>query len=319
MKWSFLLILFITNSGWAQNLVPNPSFEEYNACPDNGDQIWLAEPWTNVLGGIDYYHECGTIDWSIPVNKGGGGYANSGQAYIGFGIWAISSLGSNAREFVGVELIDALIPGKRYNVEFYISMQDSVWYATKSMGTYLSNIQPPWDLDTLLSKEPQVKYEGTEFLTEKEGWTKIEGSFIAEGGEKYITIGNFDDDANTETVFVPGGGVFKPDLPHYWEVVGYFIDDVSVTVDTTIGINELEEVKFDVYPNPSKGAIIVETEQIYATTTFQLVDITGRIIFSVSLSSTKTAINLSALSPGIYAALLFQNDAVISRKKIVKE
>ena len=184
MKWLLVWILFINHLGWAQNLVPNPSFEEHDTCPDNGDQIWLAQPWTNVLGGIDYYHECGISEYSIPVNRGGGGYANSGQAYIGFGVWAISSFGSNAREFVGAELIDALIPGKRYTVEFYISMQDSAWYATKSMGAYLSNILPPWDLDTLFSKEPQVKYEGTEFLTEKEGWTKIEGSFIAEGGEK---------------------------------------------------------------------------------------------------------------------------------------
>jgi hypothetical protein len=51
-------------------------------------------------------------------------------------------------------------------------------------------------------------------------WTEIRGSFTANGTEKYITLGNFKDNASSDTVnIVPWGGTIN---------VGYFVDDVSV-------------------------------------------------------------------------------------------
>ncbi len=312
-----ILLLIQTKTGWAQeNLVPNPSFEENIGCPFSGGQIDAIAPWVKVDNSPDYFHECGTNGYGIPVNKVGWGYANLGQAYVGLGIRTISD--PPYREFIGVLLNSALIPAKRYNVEFYVSFADSIWYATKSIGAYFSVGEPPSNTD-MLSYEPQVKYTGDEFLTDKEGWTKIEGSFIADGGEKFITIGNFDTNEETDTMFVSGGGVFRPNQPDYWRSAYYFIDDVSVTVDTTTGINELEQVKFEVYPNPANEKLIIETEQVNEQNSFQLMDITGRVVFTLAVQAAKTSVDISMLGTGVYVVVLEQKGGMVVRRKIVVE
>jgi capsule polysaccharide export protein KpsE/RkpR len=66
---------------------------------------------------------------------------------------------------------------------------------------------------------------------------KVEDSFYADGGEQFMTIGNYDDDEHIDTFFVgglTGGIIFK-------EHSYYYIDDVSVTLDTTTGIAEIEK------------------------------------------------------------------------------
>lgn len=247
---------------------------------------------------------------------GGGGYAHSGQAYIGVANWFLNS--NNSREYAGVGLTETLIPGKKYKVEFYVSLLDSLWYATKNIGAYFSIGQPLSDISILLSYEPQVKYTGTNFLDDKEGWIKIEGSFFADGGENFITIGNFNDDVNTDTFFVSGGGVFRPDQPTYWSSAGYFIDDVLVTLDTLTSINELQNVKFEVYPNPIKDIVTIETE-IREKTELQLTDVAGRVLLSIELTNTKATIDMSAFSQGVYVAALLQNNVAVARTKIIKQ
>lgn len=311
-----VIICFLSLNSLAQdNLVPNYSFEEKDTCPITNGAIFLAEPWTSVYDGVSYFHECGANGFTTPGNKYGWENPRTGQAYIGFSVWVIHP--AYESQFAGVELESPLIAGKKYNVDFYISMVDSNWYAIKNIGVYFSQSQPPANINTLLNYEPQVKYTGTDFLDNKEGWTKIEGSFFADGGEQFITIGNFDGHDNTDTLFVSGGGEPPPGLPDYWKGSGYYIDDVSVTLDTTIGIEENERITFNIYPNPVTDFATVETEQIRETT-LEIIDVTGRVVNVVSLNSTKTTVDLSFLSSGIYTATLFQNGVVVSRKQIVK-
>jgi OOP family OmpA-OmpF porin len=276
-----------------ENLVPNPSFEETIGCPNNTGQIAAAEPWVSVYGSPDYYHECGTNGFGIPISWEGGGYANSGQAYAGIAIWY--SGGIAFREFVGIELTNALIPAKNYKVEFYISMADSMWYATRNIGAYFSLGQPPNNANTLASKIPQVKYQGGDFLIEKIGWTKIEGNFIANGGESFLTIGNFD--VNTDTVFVPGGGVLLPN-PDYWKTPYYYIDDVSVILDTTIGIMEIEKQNIKIFPNPTTSEITVFG---YSPSYLKLVNTVGQTV----AESTSNKVSVAHLSQGLYVLQLF--------------
>ena len=76
MKW-ITTILFIANVSilfGQENLVPNPSFEEHSDCPFSGGQMWMTTAWHKVggFGGISYYNECGTGNYGIPINIGGG-------------------------------------------------------------------------------------------------------------------------------------------------------------------------------------------------------------------------------------------------------
>ncbi|MGE3823758.1 MAG: T9SS type A sorting domain-containing protein [Bacteroidia bacterium] len=311
-----IIVLISVNYCWAQNIVPNSSFEDSTGCPNSNGQIEGAISWSGIAGSPDYYHECGINGWSIPVSWGGGGYANSGHAYAAISLRSIGS--PSFREFIGATLTSTLIPGKRYNVEFYTSQADSSWYAIKNIGAYFSIGEPQNSVDVLLNKIPQVKYEGDDYLDDKLGWTKIEGSFIADGGENFITIGNFDDNNETDTLFV-GGGVLKPSLPNYWTNAYYFIDDVSVTVDTTTGIDELEPLGFELYPNPNDGNMYLTYRNLYEKARFELYDVTSRKISAYDLNSEYGTLNISeqGISNGVYLYRIINENSKYKFGKVV--
>lgn len=297
--------------------MPNPSFEDYTQCPITNGWIWVTEPWTAVYGGVSYYHECGSNGFGVPVNEAGWQYARTGKAYIGCSMWAYPS--TYEGQFPGVSLASELITGKKYKVELYVSLLDSVWYSVKNIGVYFSQSQPPSNINTLLNYEPQVQYTGAEYLYNKEGWTKIEGSFYADGGEQFMTIGNFDGHNNSDTAFVPGGGIPPLNAPGYYKIAGYYIDDVSVTLDTTTGVNEIEQTTFEVYPNPAKEKITIETADHRPQTIVKLFDITGREVLITSLTASRTTIDVSGFAGGIYTAVLLEDGVAVGRRKIIVE
>jgi hypothetical protein len=298
----------------AQNIVPNPSFEEYDHCPAGLGNFSVSE-WSRVGNSPDYYHECGGFGAGIPISAGGGGYANTGLAYAAIVVYTQTF--NDYREFISIGLTSSLISGKKYKVEFYLSLADSVTYAAKNIGVYFSvdSIEPQFNNDLFFSVTPQIKYTGTDYLSDKEGWMKVEGSFFADGGERFITIGNFDDDSNTDTINVGAltGGTFEKTQSYY------FIDDVSVELDTLTGLEEHEKVKFEIYPNPAISKVTIETEQTNEARALQMFDITGRAVLFVTLSNTKTSIDISQLPAGVYIAALLQDEAIASRRKIIIE
>ncbi|MCB9186978.1 MAG: T9SS type A sorting domain-containing protein [Flavobacteriales bacterium] len=286
----------------AQNLVPNPSFEDYTECPENTGQIINALPWYSVRSSCDYYHECGSNGASIPINYGGGGYARTGKAYAGLKVWCVNDISGINREVLGVPLIETLVEGEVYRVEFYLSMSDSMWYASKDVGAYFSVQQPDSDNDSIESCQPQVRYDG-DFITDREGWTRVSGSFVAAGGERFLSIGNFDKYEDTETLFVPGGGVNPWHSNIYWSCSEYFIDDVSVVPDSITGINDELEIKNDelsVYPNPNTGAFTVELKlQEGEAAQLQLWNLAGQQVLAQQLGNGINAIEIDA-PQGLY-------------------
>ncbi len=326
MRLTIVSILIILNTGFfanGQNLVPNSSFEEHTGCPNNPGNIWRATPWIGVYGSIDYYNECGNELFDIPVSWGGGGYAKTGEAYSG--LLVFGEITSNNREYLGIQLNDTLVNGDRYIVTFFLSMADSNWYSVKNFGAYFSESQPPANLSYILSLEPQITYSDTVFIDDKKGWTKIEGSFIAQGGETFMTIGNFDNDSETDTLFVDSGAVPNPSFPYYWTNAYYFIDDVSLTLDTTVGINELEKLKFEIYPNPAKEKLTIETEQTKEEITLWVVDVTGRVVLTSPLApllqergTNSFSIDVSGFASGVYLLQLVSENSVVNKKIVIQ-
>jgi hypothetical protein len=197
-----------------------------------------------------------------------------------------------------------------------VSFGDSAWYAGRNIGIHFSSGQPSENLDYLLALEPHVKYDSEDFLTNKEGWTRIEGEYLAQGGENFLTIGNFEPDSLSETVFIEGGGVLKPWAPDYWKAVYYFIDDVSVIdVDSLVGVDEMEGLAMNVYPNPAKNFFTIETGQ--GNGTLSLYDGAGRQVLSILLQSSKQNITLENVPAGVYVAALERDGAIVERKKLI--
>jgi gliding motility-associated-like protein len=225
----------------AQNLVPNGSFEQNSSCPISVNEVYKAIPWFTPGGSSDYFDTC-SVQWfaDIPDNFFGTQYPRTGDAYCGFS--TIIDLNPDNREYISIGLKNTLVGGKKYCVCFYLSLAEGSFLSISNVGTYFSKDslkQIPQGFNVLLPDTPQVENADYNFLSDTLGWMKVEGSFIASGGERFVTIGNFRDDAHTLTDTV------KPVPLGYSNYTYYYIDDVSVYYcgeDTTEYPNELEIV-----------------------------------------------------------------------------
>lgn len=216
-KYIFILFLSITHLHLhAQNLVKDPSFEEYVRCPQNIIQDISKFPLKNwnipTKGTTDYFNTCShKLETTIPNNFNGYQEARTGNGVI----HSLNSI--NWIEYVQTELKESLIKNEEYYVEFWVSLQENCMRSTNSLGAYFS---PTEIMETKsanpLNVIPQIKSK--EFITDTEKWVKIFGVFKAQGGEKYIIIGGFPTDKSD----------FIKMKRHYKKSAGYYIDDVLV-------------------------------------------------------------------------------------------
>jgi hypothetical protein len=209
-----------------QNLVPNPGFEDHTSCPNGISELDLAAPWFQpTLGTSDYFNTCATSFSSqvgVPSNFAGSQTPHGGQAYAG--AYMYYSGGIVYREYMETPLLVPLVAGHTYAVSFYVSLVSTSEYAVTNVGAYLS-VNPVTSANyTNLPVIPQVQNPAGNFLNSA-NWTLIQGTFTAAGGESYLTIGNFYDDAHTPTQPVVGGNNAGYSY--------YYIDDVSV-IDPSI-------------------------------------------------------------------------------------
>lgn len=214
MKNCFFIFLFVlsTLDFRAQtNLVPNTSFEVFSVCPNNYGQINNASNW---LGNAEYFNSCDTLNFGVPNNFTGNQFANTGVAYAGIHTYIPGF--TNSRGYVQTELSSKPIANRNYHVEFYVSAVDNCKLGTNNMGAYFSDTV----IYNLVVHLPQINNDILlNPLNSRDNWTKVSGNFVATGNEKFITIGNFNDDISTDTINFPSGGFFD---------AYYYIDDVSV-------------------------------------------------------------------------------------------
>ena len=230
---------FIQFLAFGQNLVPNHSFEINTDCPDARGQIYHASPWERVNNGTtDYYHPCALVPaWSVPANNYGYQYAADGDAYVGFRLYD-TEWGANYREYAGVKLISPLQNCMRYRLSFKVSFayDNKTKWATDDIGATVVNY-PGQNVNlstqTVLTYQPVVENIQGNIITDSSGWVLISGEFIAAGGEQYLIIGNFKDDANTTALDV---------FPQkFYGTSYYYMDEVILeqipSVDPDLGID----------------------------------------------------------------------------------
>lgn len=224
-KYIFILFLSIIHIHlYPQNLVKDPSFEEYKRCPTHLTQsaklFPLSEWWSPTKGTPDYMNSCSDeiTNYSTPKNKHGIQSPKSGEGYL----FAVHSK-DDLTEYVQSELTTFLSKDEKYYVELWVSLSESSGLATNRFGILFSKEKvEDFQSRKALSYVPQVISDT--FITEINSWVKISGTFTAQGGEKYITIGCFARDKNDFVkVKQKTKGFFFSKTSG-----GYFLDDVLV-------------------------------------------------------------------------------------------
>ncbi|MBU2903645.1 OmpA family protein [Arenibacter algicola] len=188
----------------SQNLVENPSFESFLECPDHLGNFGEDLKYWSVptKGTTDYFNSC-SLSMGVPTNFMGEQTAKFGNAYLGFYMYAPEDY----REYIQGELKEPLKQGVTYTVSFYISLAENsdhvvrdfdVLLSTKPIEVKIKKGLTKWQLSKIEGNNfTIIEILGNEFITDDNAWTKISTNFLAAGGEQFITIGNFKNNAST--------------------------------------------------------------------------------------------------------------------------
>lgn len=212
-SWMFPMLLGIAGAGFSQNAVMNEAMDA--KCIHSGvGQIVRTDTWTNANGGtVDLYDNKkskSTMSNGIPENYMGHqpayipGHNYAGiTAYYDDGSNTVQDSLNNARlgmkdgykhysEYLQGELSEPLVAGKVYQVAFRVSLAERSGRAVSNLGALLTKEKLNEPSNAFLKYTPQfISYR---IITDTSDWVTLYGAYIAEGGEKYITVGCFKDD-----------------------------------------------------------------------------------------------------------------------------
>lgn len=229
----------------AQNLVLNPSFEEYENCENWFGGTLFALDW-DIDGTPDYFNSCTNALFemntegacTIPLNFSGYQYPREGNAYVGIDVFE-SNPNSLWSEYIIANFSSVLEKDSLYMINFWVSRSNFSGYYTKQLSACLSDTLV-YDVVGILDASyyiPQIS-NGATVLSDTVGWTKVCGLYRAKGGEKYLIIGNFGAEYPNNSAPIP------INTTHIYitaleEIAYYYIDDVSVekVVTTNYEIN----------------------------------------------------------------------------------
>lgn len=308
----YTVLFFSAVCGYAQNLVPNPSFEDTLQCP-YGDYGSIAN-WINpTTASPDAFNSCSAGNYYVPNNVYGNRTAKEGFGYIGI---HSSVGGNNYREYIQVQLINSLQANQKYCVKFFVCLTDSASYAVNDIGAYFSNTQISSTLNQVLPYTPQAKNNPVlNPLTQRNIWQAVTDSFIAQGGEQYITIGNFKDDASVDTSSVSGGSS--------WATGYYYIDSVFVGLCSTLnGVDEIEafDNSLQVFPNPTSNLLNIVSSTVNINKIL-LVDGVGNVVLSkdcgVLSNKKEIPIDVTNIAKGVYHLKVYSTNNYAIRKLII--
>jgi gliding motility-associated-like protein len=231
--------------GYGQNMVPNGGFEEYNSCPTNWAQIdyspaYISFPtvkdWVSPLQQTtpDYFNSCAAAGSkvNIPATFLGTQDAYNGNGCAGFISYYYSNAGGEYREYIQAKLKAPMIAGHKHRVVLYVSSNYNPsitaynYIGVDRVGVAFTNNAINHPTDRTLMLDYAVVNDSGAHLTIPNNWIKVEGTYIAQGGEQWIQIGTFKTSATPHS-FVQ----VYPTVPNSGteDYCYMFVDDVTVT------------------------------------------------------------------------------------------
>jgi type IX secretion system substrate protein len=308
-KILFTFLLFSSCFCNAQtNLVPNPSFEIHDTCPDQDSQLSYAVPWFQPSTGTpDYYNACAdTVTYinlvNVPVTGFGRSYAHTGIAMAGEDFYDDVAINWIYREYMAVKLTATLVNSQKYYVTYFVKLADSSRYATDAISVFFKNDSIHKSTYDTIWATPQINNTPGGFITSKTSWTKLRGSFIANGTEKYMYIGNFKPTCTNDTVFIAGGG---PQSDYNYPY--YYFDDICVSTDSLYSenwtgiatLNSKQHSQLNIYPNPAFNILNINAAEDIQQ--IQLINDIGQVLYEADIKDTTSySLSITNYPNGIY-------------------
>ncbi|MFN8116512.1 MAG: T9SS type A sorting domain-containing protein [Bacteroidia bacterium] len=298
------LIMPINWSSWGGGFFDNSVFPEQQIVSD----------WT-VFNSPDYftadYPYANQLYWQ-PTNWFGNSVTKTGKSYAGISLF---NKAGSTKEYISQQLTLSLQHDTVYCLSFYTTRADRMPYAIKNLGALFS-VNSPTMVNNYISANPQV-VNVSGFITDTISWVEIQGCFTAQGGEQYITIGNFNSNANTDTLRIPST---NPLTGTGTDVAYYYIDSVTLWQNNfPTAINEIGKEKgFSLYPNPTLGKLKLLCQNLkdIEHCVVKITDVLGREVKQLKFEE---EIDITELEKGIYFLSVYKSKTLIGTKKIVRE
>jgi len=211
-----------------KSLVMNGSFETISRdVHSTGDFVIADSISSSNNTSVDLYSKtaCGR-DYGVPANYMGTQESKTGSNYAGIiafyaddaGLFSTKPGYRKYSEYVQLAFHEPLLAGKAYTVSFNASLAEKSAYAVSGLGVYFSNDKMDVKNNAFLNVTPHVV--SWSILAARE-WTVVTGTYVASGGERYLTLGCFDQFMDTVKVAAPNTNNSRKAY--------YYIDDVGLT------------------------------------------------------------------------------------------
>lgn len=206
--YSVLICSLALNTGNAQNLVLNSSFEDYTPNPsmvylEDVVHHWFAYFTTPDYYSTDFLGEDGVEDFC-------GTLPRTGQAMVGgYQLGNFNDPKLYHREYIQGKLSEPLKANTVYYAEMYVKpmlKSPVINWGISNLGMAFTDkhyTTPASTVQFIIDEIPEIIHSAAPIIDRSE-WTKISGCFIAQGGENSIIIGNFNKDEDTERTLIPG-------------------------------------------------------------------------------------------------------------------
>jgi len=210
-----------------KNLVQDAGFEMIEGRLKKAKQIEVSKHWKSpTLVKADLYSRSVKEIVSVPNNMQGMEEAFEGDNYAGVRMYSYNN--KLPRTYVSTELLGGLKKGIQYCVSYKVSLSEKSKYATNNLSAHLSKKElKKEDKGNMFfdDEDIQVRHSKNKIFNAQYNWETICTIVTAEGGEKYLTLGNFDSDKNTkyERMKKPKAIQGAQTYDAY-----YYIDDVQV-------------------------------------------------------------------------------------------
>jgi gliding motility-associated-like protein len=196
--------VFIFNAR-TQNLISNPSFEEIDSCygqpAGTGFDVFA---WSNCIGwkcptygSSDLWCDNPVFGGTAPPVISAMGYQYPRTGHSMSGLFPFVSH-EEYREYIQNKLTKPLEKDTYYHFSMYVSnadYQENLSSCTSCMQVYFSAQEVSQPLSYLpLPVLPQIKNDPFNYYIDTLNWILFEGTYKAQGGERYVTIGCFETD-----------------------------------------------------------------------------------------------------------------------------
>ncbi len=251
MKTSTILLtgmIGLSASIYAQdnNLVMNGSFENVSGMVHNTGIDCLTDSVTSSNNTtVDFFTKksC-SAEYSVPKNYMGTQEAKAGDNYAGIiayygdeaGVFKTRPGYQKYSEYIQLKLREPLTAGAVYMVSFNASLAEGSAYAVSGLGVYFTSTKMNVQNNAFLKVTPNIV--STDVIKSND-WVTFTGAYVATGGERYLTLGCFQDYMDTIKVIAPNTNNSRKAY--------YYIDNVSMA--PSVKTDDIQDVSMILYGN----------------------------------------------------------------------